>query len=610
MSGSEQERITSRCFVALPQSPEFEATRVAVIKGAEEARFRVILWGEDRFSPGSTIGETLAGDLARADCIVADLTGRDPNVFLELGMAQAMGKGLILISREGALDDIPFDVRHFRVATYSPTARGLAVLTRKVSLSLREFRRSPRASRQMSGFRSAAPFFVEWRRLSSAEVANLCRELLSQMGFRGLNWDMESEAFDLVAELPRKDPDGFEYRELWFIAMGQKAPPEALLEMLSEGSELSLLRLLRDPDRLLQLQARSSLEAPVTILLILLEDSPDMARLERSREMIQRRLTRRLTSGVRVRIWDQAYLTRLVQQFPQIGYKYFSDEARVRSKTRKSYEELYRENAEILTRETSLRAELEAEKNRRVTAERDAVWKDISFSAAHKIGNPIFAIETDLDPLGRRIREGRTGEAETVIANIRSSVEKAKAFVGQFKSLARSQELRLAPILLRPILDDACRQAVSQGVACLVSCPSDFMVIGDAERLSESFEELYVNATHWFDKRQKKIDIQVVHPLQPPLPRSLDSGQDYALVHFKDNGCGISVENKARVFDAFFTTHEHGTGLGLALVRRVIEGHGGVILESGIPKQGADFEIYLRTQPTQLDRSATPASQG
>ncbi|MGP8240103.1 MAG: ATP-binding protein, partial [Limisphaerales bacterium] len=88
-----------------------------------------------------------------------------------------------------------------------------------------------------------------------------------------------------------------------------------------------------------------------------------------------------------------------------------------------------------------------------------------------------------------------------------------------------------------------------------------------------------------------------VFSVPEPLPSFLDTDAKYVLLHVKDNGCGIQVANKQKIFNAFFTTYDHGTGLGLALVRRIIDGHGGGILESGIPGQGADFEIYLPVPP-------------
>jgi signal transduction histidine kinase len=118
------------------------------------------------------------------------------------------------------------------------------------------------------------------------------------------------------------------------------------------------------------------------------------------------------------------------------------------------------------------------------------------------------------------------------------------------------------------------------------------LVFGDPARLSECFEELTSNAMRWLDKPEKRIEIAVVAD-PTPLPPEVDSKRRFLLVHFKDNGTGVRPEKKSRIFDAFYTTHDQGTGLGLALVRRIIEGHGGAILENGSFNSGADFEIYI-----------------
>jgi hypothetical protein len=63
-------------------------------------------------------------------------------------------------------------------------------------------------------------------------------------------------------------------------------------------------------------------------------------------------------------------------------------------------------------------------------------------------------------------------------------------------------------------------------------------------------------------------------------------------ISIRDNGAGIPCDARGRVFDAFFTTKTKGTGLGMAIARRIVEAHGGVI-ELGHQEEGAEFVIVL-----------------
>jgi len=67
--------------------------------------------------------------------VVCDCSGRNPNVFYEIGIAHSLGKDVILITRSA--DDIPFDLRHLRYVSYLPNTEGLEALTKAVEGRLR-----------------------------------------------------------------------------------------------------------------------------------------------------------------------------------------------------------------------------------------------------------------------------------------------------------------------------------------------------------------------------------------------------------------------------------------------------------------------------------------
>jgi hypothetical protein len=77
---------------------------------------------DDFFATGSIMGDVWSAINAAA-FLIAECTGRNPNVFYEIGIAHAIGKQTILISQ--TIDDVPFDLRHLRVVVYQYTPRGM-----------------------------------------------------------------------------------------------------------------------------------------------------------------------------------------------------------------------------------------------------------------------------------------------------------------------------------------------------------------------------------------------------------------------------------------------------------------------------------------------------
>lgn len=595
-----------RCYGIIPLDKEFHLLRDAMKTACKEFGVRLVLPEEITTRPMpiaeliySEIAELIYSEIARSDLLIADVSRPNPNIFYEIGFGHALGKPVIFLVQE-EIREIPFNLKGYPYLRYTMTSKGLIEFQHTFHRLLEDFIQAPRRFRPFLAFPARfvqPPYLIDLEKLDPREFENLCFELIAQMGFRRVEWEKEFREVDVVATLPKKDPDGYEYQELWLISMGRHAPAEMLMEMAMMDPEHLLHRLLRYPEGFEKLFSRYKIrpDVPITILLILRREGSSPEFIERELIRMERRLKDRpYPFTVRVRWWDPSYLTNLIQQYPQIAFKYFSEEGHAKSKYRKTPEELYSENTKLCENLLAITNQLEEEKKRRFIAERDAAWKDVAFKAAHKLGNPIDAIDTFLQSLKRRIENNHHDEAIDIANEMDVSLEEAKKVIAQFKSLAKSQEITPRPTDIFPLIQHACKTAEEKGakvsIQAIENCPQ---IMVDSDRMAECFNELVANTLHWFDKSEKKIAISVAKPLRRELPETLDNTQGYLKVRFEDNGCGVLLEDKEKIFAPFYTNYVHGTGLGLSLVKWVIEGHGGWIYENGKPGEGASFEMYL-----------------
>lgn len=109
-------------FVLMPFEEVLRPVFIDHIKSVAERLGLRVGRADDFFSSNSVVQEIWAA-ICNAKVVLADCTGRNPNVFYEIGLAHALGKTTILISQR--LEDVPFDLRHLRVIIYEFTPRGM-----------------------------------------------------------------------------------------------------------------------------------------------------------------------------------------------------------------------------------------------------------------------------------------------------------------------------------------------------------------------------------------------------------------------------------------------------------------------------------------------------
>lgn len=115
----------------------------------------------------------------------------------------------------------------------------------------------------------------------------------------------------------------------------------------------------------------------------------------------------------------------------------------------------------------------------------------------------------------------------------------------------------------------------------------EWKVIINKNQILEMFLNLFINA---IDAMEQNGTLSVEGLLEQPEHKK----EDYLAVRVKDTGVGIKPENVHKVFDRYFTTKSTGTGLGLAVVERIISAHGGTLNVESKVGEGTTFTIYFK----------------
>lgn len=258
-------RTRLKCAIIAAPGRDYDDVKRSMITAARDSGLRII--SRDGGLPFQ-LEDTIASELLQADIIVAVLSPH-PAVYYEIGLAHAMGKPVIsLVDEDVKTPEITARFDQSRIV-FDRSSAGL----RRLQLTLRKLFddviRNPRRFRALSqqAARTVLPE-IDFNTLHPREMENLCFELLTQMGYRRVEWGKQLDEIDVVANLPKKDPDGFEYNELWLISLGLRANSEMLLGMAASDPNHLLMRLRKQG---LKDFVRTQ-ENPITLLFILFDD--------------------------------------------------------------------------------------------------------------------------------------------------------------------------------------------------------------------------------------------------------------------------------------------------------------------------------------------------
>ena len=198
---------------------------------------------------------------------------------------------------------------------------------------------------------------------------------------------------------------------------------------------------------------------------------------------------------------------------------------------------------------------------------------EMSAGIAHEFKNSLATISGYAQMLAAEEHP----EAREFGAKIARETEALTRIVTDFLNFARPQKIEPETLDLRPLLEEAARGCTLD--LDLGKVPPGLTLEGDRTALCQAFSNLLRNSAE-------------AGPAGPPvsLEVAAEAGEQETRITLRDNGPGIPPENLAHIFIPFFTTKAGGTGLGLALVHRIVTEHGGSISVASDPS-GTTFTL-------------------
>lgn len=229
--------------------------------------------------------------------------------------------------------------------------------------------------------------------------------------------------------------------------------------------------------------------------------------------------------------------------------------------------------------------------------QRSVAWGEVARRLAHEIKNPLTPIQLSaervLHKLACKLDEQDARILRRSTETIVNQVEALKRMVNEFNQYARVPKLEMRQLdfnrLVREVLSLYEMDGVVSGhgvqLEIKLALATDSSVVnGDSTQLRQVLHNLLQNA--------QDALIDVPKPVIEVSSKMVEGG---VLLEVRDNGCGFSEEIMARAFEPYVTTKSKGTGLGLPIVGKIVEEHGGTIRIENVLPNGARIALFLPT---------------
>jgi two-component system, NtrC family, nitrogen regulation sensor histidine kinase NtrY len=236
-----------------------------------------------------------------------------------------------------------------------------------------------------------------------------------------------------------------------------------------------------------------------------------------------------------------------------------------------------------------------------IKTQKIAAWKEVAQGIAHEIKNPLTPIQLNTQRLKKKYHEDKEvfdKVFEESIDIISQEVEGMKDLVNEFLRFARMPAPSLKPHSLHKIINNVYNlyKNNSKNIAIKKNYDPNIVTINiDSEQFRRIFINLFENSIDALEDNGK-IEISTM----------VDFTKNKIFIRFSDDGTGISIADRDKLFLPHFTTKKRGTGLGLAIVNRIVVDHSGTITVKNNHPKGTTFEIQIPRIHVPFNKESAP----
>ena len=232
--------------------------------------------------------------------------------------------------------------------------------------------------------------------------------------------------------------------------------------------------------------------------------------------------------------------------------------------------------------------ELEFAAQQLARSERELAWREMAKQVAHEIKNPLTPMKLSVQQLLRVYdpEDPKSGDKLKKVANsIVEQIDALTKIANEFSTFAKMPNPSEERVELMSLITGVKEVFEGQSTITLESNAAEIFVVADKDQFVRVFNNLIKNAIQAIpSEREGKIEIRLQH----------ENGK--VTITVTDNGIGIEDAKQGKIFVPYFTTKSTGTGLGLAMVKQIVENHKGSIDFDTVLDEGTTFTIVLPTE--------------